>query len=176
MRDLEARIADATGSERSRLVVEQAELRGGDAGGEDQRGRRRVRRRSTTSTGPSRSGSVDAVIPAARLRPEIIGAIERSLGGELSSRRRRQEPSMLVAETPSTSGSASRSASRSSGHRPGHVDRRDRGAAAPEDPVLHVLDVETGPAQPVQDVGEDAHPVQVPHGEGRGADPARASG
>ena len=37
---------------------------------------------STTSTGPSRSGSVDAVIPAARLRPEIIEAIEKHLGSE----------------------------------------------------------------------------------------------
>ena len=36
-------------------------------------------------------------------------------------------------------------------------------------PVLHVLHVETGAAQPVQDVGEDADPVQVPHGEGGGA-------
>ena len=67
-------------SDRSRLV-----RRAGRRSG-PRSGRRRSARwppsstASTTSTGPSRSGSVDAVIPAARLRPEIIEAIERSMG------------------------------------------------------------------------------------------------
>ena len=78
VRDLDARIAEATGSERIGLVVEQSELRAG------------MRAEKISEVAAEfdaihdihravEVGSVDAVIPAARLRPEIIRAIERHL-------------------------------------------------------------------------------------------------
>jgi acetyl/propionyl-CoA carboxylase alpha subunit/acetyl-CoA carboxylase carboxyltransferase component len=78
MRDLDARIAEATGSERIGLVVEQSELRAA------------MRAEKISEVAAEFDGvhdihravdvgSVDAVIPAARLRPEIIEAIERHL-------------------------------------------------------------------------------------------------
>ena len=79
MRALEARIAEATGSERSRLVVEQAELRAATRAEKISEvaaefdGIHNIHRAVEV-------GSVDAVIAASRLRPEIIGVIERSLG------------------------------------------------------------------------------------------------
>ena len=76
MRDLEARIAEASGSERSALVVELAELRAAmraekisEVAAEFD-GVHNIQRAVEV-------GSVDAVIPAARLRPQIIAAIER---------------------------------------------------------------------------------------------------
>ncbi len=81
VRALEARIAEATGSERSRLVVEQAELRAATRAEKISEvaaefdGIHNIHRAVEV-------GSVDAVIPAARLRPEIIGVIERSPGQE----------------------------------------------------------------------------------------------
>jgi acetyl-CoA carboxylase carboxyltransferase component len=80
MRELEARIAEATGSERSRLVVEQADLRAATRAEQISEvaaefdGIHNIHRAVEV-------GSVDAVIAAERLRPEIIGVIERSLGG-----------------------------------------------------------------------------------------------
>ncbi len=56
MRELDGRIGKATGSERISLVIEQSDLRAGDAGREDQRGRRRVRRHPRHP--PSRRGRV----------------------------------------------------------------------------------------------------------------------
>ncbi|GAA2145237.1 biotin carboxylase N-terminal domain-containing protein [Nocardioides koreensis] len=76
MRELEARIAEASGSERSALVVEQAELRAATRAEKISEvaaefdGIHNIHRAVEV-------GSVDAVIPAARLRPEIIAAIER---------------------------------------------------------------------------------------------------
>ena len=76
MRDLEARIAEASGSERSALVVEQAELRAATRA-------EKISEVAAEFDGihniprAVEVGSVDAVIPAARLRPEIIAAIER---------------------------------------------------------------------------------------------------
>jgi acetyl-CoA carboxylase carboxyltransferase component len=76
VRDLEARVSEATGAERSRLVVELA----------DQRAAVRAEKISEVAAefdgihNIHRAvdvGSVDAVIPASRLRPEIIAAIER---------------------------------------------------------------------------------------------------
>ncbi|RYP82836.1 fused acetyl/propionyl-CoA carboxylase subunit alpha/methylmalonyl-CoA decarboxylase subunit alpha, partial [Nocardioides guangzhouensis] len=76
VRDLETRVAEATGAERSRLVVELA----------DQRAAVRAEKISEVAAefdgvhNIHRAvdvGSVDAVIPASRLRPEIIAAIER---------------------------------------------------------------------------------------------------
>jgi len=75
VRDLEARIGGATGSERSRLVVEQAEVRAA------------IRAEKISEVAAEfdgihnihravEVGSVDAVIPASRLRPEIIRVIE----------------------------------------------------------------------------------------------------
>ncbi len=79
MRELDARIADATGAERIGLVIEQSELRAAT----------RAEKISEVAAEFDEIhdihravdvGSVDAVIPAARLRPEIVGAIERHLG------------------------------------------------------------------------------------------------
>ena len=76
MRDLEARIAEASGSLRSALVVEQAELRAATRAEKISEvaaefdGIHNIHRAVEV-------GSVDAVIPAARLRPGIIAAIER---------------------------------------------------------------------------------------------------
>ncbi len=76
VRELEARIGEASGSERSGLVVEQAELRAAT----------RAEKISEVAAEfdaihnihrAVEVGSVDAVIPASRLRPEIIGVIER---------------------------------------------------------------------------------------------------
>ncbi len=78
MRDLDARIAEATGSERINLVVEQSELRAGTRAEKISEvaaefdGIHDIHRAVDV-------GSVDAVIPASRLRPEIIGAIEKHL-------------------------------------------------------------------------------------------------
>ena len=76
VRDLEARIRDATGSDRSQLVVELAEVRAsvraekiGEVAAEFD-GIHDIYRAVEV-------GSVDAVIKASRLRPEIIKAIER---------------------------------------------------------------------------------------------------
>ena len=79
VRELEGRIGDARGAERSRLLVEQAELRAS------------IRAEKISEVAAEFDGihnihravdvgSVDAVIPAARLRPEIIAVLERSLG------------------------------------------------------------------------------------------------
>ena len=76
VRELDVRIGEASGSERSGLVVEQADLRAAT----------RAEKISEVAAEfdaihnihrAVEVGSVDAVIPAARLRPEIIGAIER---------------------------------------------------------------------------------------------------
>ncbi len=78
MRDLEAKIAEATGSERISLVVERSALRAA------------IRAEKISEVAAEfdgihdihravEVGSVDAVIPAAKLRPEIISAIERHL-------------------------------------------------------------------------------------------------
>ncbi|MCW2761493.1 MAG: ATP-grasp protein [Marmoricola sp.] len=81
MRDLDARIAEATGSERIGLVVEQSELRAGTRA-------EKISEVAAEFDGihdihrAVEVGSVDAVIPAARLRPEIIEAIERHLSTE----------------------------------------------------------------------------------------------
>jgi hypothetical protein len=78
MRDLDARISEASGSERAALVVEQAKLRAAT----------RAEKISEVAAEFDRIhdihravevGSVDAVIPGSRLRPEIISAIERHL-------------------------------------------------------------------------------------------------
>src|SRR6478672_6318862 len=78
VRDLEARIRDATGSVRSQLVVELAEVRAsvraekiGEVAAEFD-GIHDIYRAVEV-------GSVDAVIPAVRLRPEIISVIESGL-------------------------------------------------------------------------------------------------
>ncbi len=78
MRELDERIAQASGSERVALVVEQARVRAA------------VRAEKISEVAAEfdgihdihravEVGSVDAVIPAARLRPEIVAAIERHL-------------------------------------------------------------------------------------------------
>ena len=76
VRALEARVRDATGSDRSQLVVELADVRAsvraekiGEVAAEFD-GIHDIYRAVEV-------GSVDAVIKAARLRPEIIKAIER---------------------------------------------------------------------------------------------------
>ncbi|WP_246456046.1 carboxyl transferase domain-containing protein [Nocardioides mesophilus] len=77
VRELEARIAEASGSERSRLVVEQAELRAATRAEKISE----VAAEFDSVHNIHRAvevGSVDAVIPASRLRPEIIRVIERS--------------------------------------------------------------------------------------------------
>ncbi len=80
MRDLDARIAEATGSERIGLVVEQSELRAATRA-------EKISEVAAEFDGihdihrAVEVGSVDAVIPASRLRPEIILAIERHLQG-----------------------------------------------------------------------------------------------
>ncbi len=78
MRDLDDRIAEATGSERISLVVEQSELRAATRA-------EKISEVAAEFDGVHdihravEVGSVDAVIPASRLRPEIIDAIERYL-------------------------------------------------------------------------------------------------
>jgi len=78
MRDLDARIAEATGSERIGLVIEQSGLRAGTRA-------EKISEVAAEFDGVHdihravEVGSVDAVIPAARLRPEIIDTIERYL-------------------------------------------------------------------------------------------------
>jgi hypothetical protein len=78
VRDLEDRIADATGPDRSRLVVELADLRAA------------VRPEKIGTVAAEfdgvhdihravRVGSVDEVITVARLRPRVIEAITRGL-------------------------------------------------------------------------------------------------
>ena len=81
VRELDARIAEAKGSERSRLLIEQAEVRAAmraekisEVAAEFD-GIHNIHRAVDV-------GSVDAVIEASRLRPEIIAVIERSLGLE----------------------------------------------------------------------------------------------
>ena len=80
MRDLDARIAEASGSERIALVVEQSDLRAKTRAAKISEvaaefdGIHNIHRAVEV-------GSVDAVIPAARLRPEIIAAIEEHLPG-----------------------------------------------------------------------------------------------
>ncbi len=78
VRDLEARMADASGAERGKLVVELAELRAtlraekiSEVAAEFD-GVHNIHRAVEV-------GSVDAVITAARLRPEVVAVIERSL-------------------------------------------------------------------------------------------------
>ena len=88
-------------------------------------------------------------------RPGHVGA----LGAEAASSRLVRDPEHVldrreVVEQPL-------------GQRAADVDRRDRRLASAEDAVLHVLDVETARAQQVEDPGEHADPVEVPHGEGR---------
>jgi acetyl-CoA carboxylase carboxyltransferase component len=76
LRDLEARIADASESERSRLVVELAELRATTRSEKISE----VAAEFDAVHSIHRAvdvGSVDAVIPASRLRPEIIAVLER---------------------------------------------------------------------------------------------------
>ncbi len=78
MLGLDAQIADATGSERIGLVVEQSELRAATRAEKISEvaaefdGIHDIHRAVAV-------GSVDAVIPASRLRPEIIAAIEEHL-------------------------------------------------------------------------------------------------
>ena len=81
MRELEARIGEASGSERSRLVVEQAELRVATRAEKISE----VAAEFDSIHNIHRAvevGSVDAVIPATRLRPEIIRVIEGFDGKE----------------------------------------------------------------------------------------------
>jgi acetyl/propionyl-CoA carboxylase alpha subunit/acetyl-CoA carboxylase carboxyltransferase component len=80
LKELDARIAEASDADRSRLLVEHAELRAavraekiGELAGEFD-GVHNIHRAVEV-------GSVDAVIEGARLRPEIIGALERGLEG-----------------------------------------------------------------------------------------------
>ncbi len=80
LRELEALVADATGSDRSRLVIELADLRAtlrpekiGEVAAEFD-GVHDIHR-------AVRVGSVDEVITVARLRPRVIEAIEAGLGG-----------------------------------------------------------------------------------------------
>jgi acetyl/propionyl-CoA carboxylase alpha subunit/acetyl-CoA carboxylase carboxyltransferase component len=88
MRRLDARIADAHESERIGLVIEQAELRAATRA-------EKISEVAAEFDGihdihrAVEVGSVDAVIPAARLRPEIIAAIERHLdsGSQLGAAR-----------------------------------------------------------------------------------------
>ncbi len=79
VQEVEGRIAEATGPERSRLVVELADLRA------------TVRPEKIGEVAAEfdavhdihravRVGSVDEVVPVARLRPRVIEAIERGLG------------------------------------------------------------------------------------------------
>jgi acetyl-CoA carboxylase carboxyltransferase component len=76
VRELEGRLAEASGSERGALVVELAELRAATRAEKISEvaaefdGIHNIHRAVEV-------GSVDAVIPASRLRPEIIAAIER---------------------------------------------------------------------------------------------------
>jgi acetyl-CoA carboxylase carboxyltransferase component len=75
VRALEGRIAEASGSERSRLVYEQAELRAATRAEKISE----VAAEFDSVHNIHRAvevGSVDAVIPASRLRPEIIRVIE----------------------------------------------------------------------------------------------------
>ena len=80
MRDLDARIAEATGSERIALVVEQANLRA-------QTRAEKISEVAAEFDGihdihrAVEVGSVDAVIPGERLRPEIIRTIDEYLAG-----------------------------------------------------------------------------------------------
>ena len=81
VRELEARIAEATGAERAALVAELAELRAavrpekiGEVAAEFD-GVHNIHRAVEV-------GSVDAVITAPRLRPRLIEAIERGLARE----------------------------------------------------------------------------------------------
>jgi acetyl-CoA carboxylase carboxyltransferase component len=76
LRELEARIGEASDSERSRLVVELAELRAATRSEKISE----VAAEFDAVHSIHRAvevGSVDAVIPAARLRPEIIAVLER---------------------------------------------------------------------------------------------------
>ena len=81
VRELDARIGEASGSERSRLVVEQADLRASTRAEKISE----VAAEFDSIHNIHRAvevGSVDAVIPASRLRPEIIGVIERFRDGD----------------------------------------------------------------------------------------------
>ncbi len=80
LRELEALVADATGSDRSRLIIELADLRAtlrpekiGEVAAEFD-GVHDIHR-------AVRVGSVDEVITVARLRPRVIEAIQAGLGG-----------------------------------------------------------------------------------------------
>ena len=79
MKDLDARIAEAEGSERIALVVEQSALRA-------QTRAEKISEVAAEFDGihdihrAVEVGSVDAVIPASRLRPEIIRVIEQHVG------------------------------------------------------------------------------------------------
>jgi hypothetical protein len=83
VRDLEAQIGEVNGVERARLVTELAEVRAsvraeklGEVAAEFDRVHDIHRAVDV--------GSVDAVIPATELRPQIIAAIERGLNLQLN--------------------------------------------------------------------------------------------
>jgi acetyl/propionyl-CoA carboxylase alpha subunit/acetyl-CoA carboxylase carboxyltransferase component len=86
VRELESRLGEASGAERSRLVVEQAALRTAVRAEKisevaaDFDGIHNIHRAVEV-------GSVDAVIPASRLRPEIIAVLERHPAGSGESRK-----------------------------------------------------------------------------------------
>jgi acetyl-CoA carboxylase carboxyltransferase component len=79
MRELDSRLASARGSERIGLLVEQSALRAATRA-------EKISEVAAEFDGihdihrAVEVGSVDAVIPAARLRPEIVAAIEEQLG------------------------------------------------------------------------------------------------
>jgi hypothetical protein len=85
VRELETRINETSGSERGRLVVEQAELRAATRAEKISE----VAAEFDSIHNIHRAvevGSVDAVIPAGRLRPEIIRVIEQFEGKQTGAR------------------------------------------------------------------------------------------
>ena len=61
------------------------------------------------------------------------------------------------------------------GDRPGDVDGSHSCLTPTEDPVLHVLDIEAGLVEPVQDPGEHPHPVEVSNRQDRPSEAAAES-
>ena len=77
--ELEAALAERRGRRARPAAGRTGRRERGRALGEARRGRGRVRRASTPSSARSEVGSIDAIIPAARLRPHLIEALERGM-------------------------------------------------------------------------------------------------
>ena len=145
-------------------------------------GRRRARRptRRTPRGRGDRYQQVDA-----RLVERVRHGDDRPPGPVLQTTRAGKRRTDVAApwlspsvtpDTPSTWGIARRSGQQVVGGLAGHVDGGDGRLAAAEDAVLHVLDVQAGGAELVEDLGEYADAVEVADRQGDRPESPRGRG